>query len=257
MRGHVSDLDEIVNICEKNDIFLIEDCAHSLGAYWKGIPTGKIGKIGCFSFQAYKIINAGEGGMLITDDEEIFAKAVFYSGAFENFWEKHIIKTDLLSKYQKKIPVYNLRMSEVTAAIVRPQISHIADKVKKYNENYNAMIEVLSQSPYINIPKRDSRSSFAPDTIQFTIPNMSRNKLEELIKVLELEGIEMIYFGTDYNVRFYKNWEFLQEMPNLPKTSQVVLSTCELRLPFFIKPDEIKTIGEIVIKAIEYIRKRS
>src|SRR5665647_1683171 len=76
MRGHISQMDQIVDICKENNIFLIEDCAHSLGCKWDGKFTGTFGKIGCFSFQSYKIINAGEGGVFITDDEDIFAKSI-------------------------------------------------------------------------------------------------------------------------------------------------------------------------------------
>ena len=66
MRGHTSDMDAIVALCEARDIPLLEDAAHSLGTLWNGTKIGTIGKIGCFSFQSYKLINVGEGGILVT-----------------------------------------------------------------------------------------------------------------------------------------------------------------------------------------------
>ncbi|TMV63968.1 aminotransferase class I/II-fold pyridoxal phosphate-dependent enzyme, partial [Thioclava sp. BHET1] len=68
MRGHTSDMDAIMALCEARGIPVVEDAAHSLGTLWNGRKIGTIGKIGCFSFQSYKMINAGEGGILVTDD---------------------------------------------------------------------------------------------------------------------------------------------------------------------------------------------
>lgn len=254
MRGHVSQMDKIIEICKENNIFLIEDCAHSLGCKWEGKFTGTFGKIGCYSFQSYKIINTGEGGVFITDDDEIFAKALFYSGVFEDNWEKHIFKSPLIQKYQKKLPVYNHRMSEITAAIARPQIAMIKEKVKKYNESYTLMKTILEESSFINIPERYNQASSAPDTIQFKLLNFSREDIEKLIKVLKLEGIEIGYFGTNKNVRFYKNWDFLPSIYDLPKTSEIIFSTCEIRLPYFISQDEVQLMGDIIVQAVNYVQ---
>ncbi|MDO9525825.1 MAG: aminotransferase class I/II-fold pyridoxal phosphate-dependent enzyme, partial [Gemmobacter sp.] len=60
MRGHTSDMDAIMSLCDARGIPVIEDAAHSLGTTWSGRKVGTIGKIGCFSFQSYKLVNAGE-----------------------------------------------------------------------------------------------------------------------------------------------------------------------------------------------------
>ncbi len=86
MRGHTSDMDVILSTCKQANIPLIEDAAHSLGTTWHGKKIGTLGDIGCFSFQSYKMLNAGEGGIFITDDPELFAKAVIMSGAYEHNW---------------------------------------------------------------------------------------------------------------------------------------------------------------------------
>ena len=76
MRGHTSDMDAIMALAEAKGLPVIEDAAHSLGTQWHGKKIGTLGKIGCFSFQSYKMINAGEGGILITDDADIIAQAI-------------------------------------------------------------------------------------------------------------------------------------------------------------------------------------
>ena len=83
MRGHTSDMDTIMALCTAHNVPLIEDAAHSLGTTWHNRQIGTLGKIGCFSFQSYKLVNAGEGGILITDDPDLLARAVIMSGAYE------------------------------------------------------------------------------------------------------------------------------------------------------------------------------
>ena len=81
MRGHTSDMDEIMALCHARGVPVIEDAAHSLGTTWNGRNIGTIGRVGCFSFQSYKLVNAGEGGIMITDDPDLIARAVIMSGA--------------------------------------------------------------------------------------------------------------------------------------------------------------------------------
>ncbi len=81
MRGHTSDMDAIMALCDAAGVPVIEDAAHSLGTVWGGRNIGTIGKVGCFSFQSYKLVNAGEGGIMVTDDPEIAARAIIMSGA--------------------------------------------------------------------------------------------------------------------------------------------------------------------------------
>ena len=110
MRGHTSDMDAIMDLCNAANIPMIEDAAHSLGTTWHGRKIGTLGKIGCFSFQSYKMINAGEGGILITDDADLIARAIIMSGAYEHNWKKHPVLQEAFSKHQNKLPLYNLRL---------------------------------------------------------------------------------------------------------------------------------------------------
>ncbi|MCK4713837.1 MAG: aminotransferase class I/II-fold pyridoxal phosphate-dependent enzyme, partial [Marinosulfonomonas sp.] len=125
MRGHTSDMDAIMALCDARDIPVIEDAAHSLGTTWNGKNIGTIGKIGCFSFQSYKLINAGEGGILITDDEDLIAQTIIMSGAYEHNWKKHPVVHDRFEFWQNKLPLYNLRMQNLSAAVIRPQIGQV------------------------------------------------------------------------------------------------------------------------------------
>jgi dTDP-4-amino-4,6-dideoxygalactose transaminase len=72
MRGHLVDMDRLVDLLTTNGVTLIEDCAHTMGASWNGKKSGNFGLAGCFSTQTYKHINSGEGGLLTSDDPEIY-----------------------------------------------------------------------------------------------------------------------------------------------------------------------------------------
>ena len=113
---------------EARTIPLIEDAAHSLGTLWNGRRIGTLGRIGCFSFQSYKLVNGGEGGMLVTDDADVAARAVIMSGAYEHAWTKHDSDdalTEAFARWQNRLPLFNTRMSNLSAAVIRPQLPEV------------------------------------------------------------------------------------------------------------------------------------
>lgn len=74
VRGLTSDMGAIMALAEQRGVPVIEDAAHSLGTLWQGRRTGTIGRIGCFSFLSCKLVNAGEGGLMVADDAGLFAR---------------------------------------------------------------------------------------------------------------------------------------------------------------------------------------
>ena len=81
MRGHLVNMDKLMQIVNEFNLILIEDCAHTMGAQWKKQKSGNFGLAGCFSTQTYKHLNSGEGGLLTSNDEEFMARAIIYSGS--------------------------------------------------------------------------------------------------------------------------------------------------------------------------------
>ena len=107
MRGHIADMGRITDLCASRGIMLIEDCAHTMSAKWAGRKSGSFGAIGCYSTQTYKHMNSGEGGLLITDEPGIMAKAILYSGSYM-LYGAHASRPDLecfeaLKEFQAKI----------------------------------------------------------------------------------------------------------------------------------------------------------
>jgi dTDP-4-amino-4,6-dideoxygalactose transaminase len=140
MRGAIPDLDRILDICSKHNITLIEDTAHAMGVKWKGQQVGTFGESTVTSFQSHKIMDAGEGGMLGTNDIDVFLKAAFLSGCYEMNIKRHIIdhpeKEKVIQKYLNKIPPYNLRMSNMTAALLFNQFEILEEKAQYHRDIY-------------------------------------------------------------------------------------------------------------------------
>ncbi|MCK5204614.1 MAG: DegT/DnrJ/EryC1/StrS family aminotransferase, partial [Desulfobacterales bacterium] len=101
------------------------------------------GKIGCFSTQTYKHMNSGEGGLLVTNDDDIIAQAILYSGSYM-LYDTHLSRPSLevFEQYIKMIPNYSLRMTNLQAALLRPQLKDLDAQVARWNKRYQILESV-------------------------------------------------------------------------------------------------------------------
>ncbi|MDH5452019.1 MAG: aminotransferase class I/II-fold pyridoxal phosphate-dependent enzyme, partial [Paracoccaceae bacterium] len=244
MRGHTSDMDAIMAACTARSIPLIEDAAHSLGTLWSGCKIGTIGKIGCFSFQSYKMVNGGEGGMLITDDPEIAARAVIMSGAYEHNWKKHKGLQNSYANWQNRLPLYNMRMQNLSAAVIRPQIPEIDARVAAGRRNHDYVAERLNQSPWIEVPPALPQEVRAPDSLQFNLIGVESDAQALAFQAAAAErGIALQIFGlAPDNARAFWNWQFLGAAPDLPLTRAMLMRACDLRLPTRLTQADLDSI---------------
>ncbi|WP_170414621.1 DegT/DnrJ/EryC1/StrS family aminotransferase [Ruegeria atlantica] len=259
MRGHTSDMDAIMALCDARDIPVIEDAAHSLGTTWHGRNIGTIGKIGCFSFQSYKMINAGEGGILITDDADLVAQAVIMSGAYEHNWKKHKGPQgdnspeleQAFARWQNQLPLYNLRMSNLSAAVIRPQIPELARRVRDGLSNHDYVADRLNTSPLIDVPAPLAPERRAPDSIQFNLVGMGDDDIRAFATAAEARGVKVQVFGLSQdNARAFWNWQFLPEKFELPQTRAMLMKACDVRLPVRLTREELDVISDILLASV-------
>ncbi|WP_066704399.1 DegT/DnrJ/EryC1/StrS family aminotransferase [Celeribacter ethanolicus] len=255
MRGHTSDMDAIKAACDAKGIPLIEDAAHSLGTVWDGQNIGTIGKIGCFSFQSYKLLNAGEGGIMITDDPEIMARAVIMSGAYEHNWAKHNPQRDNalsaeFAKWQNQLPLYNTRLSNMSAVLVRPQLKEVPRRVADGRRNHDYTAARLETSPHLTVPAKLDKELRAPDSLQFNLVDFSREEALAFQSAAKARGVSVQVFGlsTD-NARAFWNWQFLGETPDLPKTREMLSKACDTRLPARLTEEDCDFIADALLAA--------
>ena len=146
--GAAADLDALTDLCARRGLKLIEDCAHAHGTFWRGRGVGSWGDFGSFSMQRSKLMTAGEGGVLICNDDELRDRAWAYAdcGRVKGEWFYHH------ATYGS-----NLRMSEWQGAVLRGQLQRFPEQNRVRNENAVALNAALDEIPGIRAPRRDPR----------------------------------------------------------------------------------------------------
>jgi dTDP-4-amino-4,6-dideoxygalactose transaminase len=252
MRGHIADLLAVRGICDKYDIAIIEDCAHTMGAKWDGKHTGTWGTVGCYSAQTYKHINSGEGGLLVTDDDDVAAQAILMSGCYM-MYHQHILKPsdDVFERWKYVTPNFSMRMSNLAAGLLRPQISQLTDRGQRWNHIYSMLERELSKAEHVVVPKRAVREEYIASSIQFTL-RLAPSQIERFLKECDLCGLYIKWFGSPAPVAFtsnYEHWHYLTSAPAVPKSMSVLNQLMDLRTPLSLTEDDCILIGKIVTKA--------
>lgn len=146
--GMPCDMDALNEIAEKHGIYVISDCAHSHGSQWRGKGTGAVSHMGTFSFQMGKTLTCGEGGMILTNDEELYEKAFAYH---------HIGRLPGRGFYEHYIPGTNLRMTEWQAAVGLAQLKRFPEQIEIRERNSNYLIELFKEIDGVEPIYRDPR----------------------------------------------------------------------------------------------------
>ena len=256
MRGHTSDMDAIMAACDAAGIPVIEDAAHSLGASWGGRKLGTLGRTGCFSFQSYKLVNAGEGGMLITDDADIAGRVAIMSGAYESNWKTHPGMAEVAGKWQNKLPLYNLRMQNLSAAVIRPQLPLVELRARRGLVNHDRVAALLAPQPWFHVPPALPPEVRAPDSFQFLLKG-DWTDAEALAFQTQARGLgaPVSIFGlSEGNARAYWNWHFLGDLPELPKTRAMLMRACDIRLPARLTPEHCDALAGAILAAAAKVR---
>ena len=256
MRGHTSDMDCIMDLCAARGVPVIEDAAHSLGTTWAGRKIGTLGKVGCFSLQSYKLLNAGEGGLLITSDEDIIARAIIMSGAYEHNWQKHGTLSPRIALWQNKLPLYNMRMNNLSAVVARCQLAELPRRVEYGRRNHDHVAAKLEASPWFSVPDPLDAEVRAPDSIQFRLRGFdSHAAVQGFISRAAERGLDVQIFGLSRNnARAFWNWEFIGPQGDLPKTRDMLMRTCDVRLPARLEIADLDIIADILLSSAEDIQ---
>ncbi len=257
MRGHITDMDQIVKICTENHVELIEDCAHTMGASWDGKKSGTFGKAACFSTQTYKHVNSGEGGLLVTDDPELMAKAIIYSGSYM-LYERHTARPPLevFESIKKLTPNYSCRMDNLRAAILRPQLKNLDEQCRRWNKRYRLIEQALVKMKGISIPSRHPKESYVGSSIQFSLPGQNEETIIRFLDLCLSRGVELKWFGNSEPVGFtsaYTSWQYLGKLPDLKNTKRILKTMCDMRIPLTFSEEDCLTITEIIEECLQEV----
>ncbi|MEM7194694.1 MAG: DegT/DnrJ/EryC1/StrS aminotransferase family protein [Pseudomonadota bacterium] len=259
MRGHIVDMDAIAEICKRLDITLIEDCAHTMGAKWGDTFTGRFGQLGCFSTQTFKHINSGEGGLIVTDDDDMAAKAILYSGSYMLYGQHQSAPpAEVFERWKKHIPNFSMRMSNLVAAILRPQLQQMSERGELWNRHYAELETLLNNLEGVCVPPRDARESFVASSIQFHVADLNYDQLQDFADSSTSRGVAIKWFGREEPIGYtslYQHWAYLQSQ-SLPETERVLRTTCDMRIPLSLTSEDCTRIANILSQELERVRPR-
>ncbi|MBT3273291.1 MAG: aminotransferase class I/II-fold pyridoxal phosphate-dependent enzyme [Spirochaetales bacterium] len=258
MRGHIADMSKIVTICNEFDLTLVEDCAHTMGAGWNGRLTGMFGAAGGFSTQSFKHINSGEGGLLVTQDPDIAAQAILYSGSYM-LYHQHGARPDdsVFERWRSKIPNFSMRMSNHAAAMLRPQIPLLVQRAKKWNALYEELENRLENIPGIQLPNRPKAEEFIGSSIQFSLKGLTVSQVSAFLTTCEQRGVFLKWFGNRDAAGFtstHEHWKFMANSPEVPNTDDVLESLVDMRIPLSAVKTEMAAIGDVITSTFSEVR---
>ncbi len=258
MRGHIANMDAIAEVCQEFGVTTIEDCAHTMGARWKGTRSGNFGHVACFSTQTYKHINSGEGGLLTTNDAELASRAVVISGSYMNYAAHGAIPDeDVFRATRLESPNCSARMDNLRAALIRAQLPGLDDNVRRWNERYSVLQSGLSGIEGLYLPERQQHEEFVGSSIQFQARALSPEGVPAFLTACADRGVDIKWFGADEPKAFtsrYDSWAYLNDIPELPKTKQTLATTCDLRVPLTFSEEDCQLIATIIVDEFQRLR---
>ena len=254
MRGHLADLDKVSAVCDAMGIDLIEDCAHTLGASWGGQPTGTFGRVGCFSTQTFKHMNSGEGGVLVTDDPQIAARAILHSGSYM-FYGQHEARPPMstFESLRGVVPNYSLRMSALAAAVARRQLDLLAERASKMNALYRELEKLVMDIPHARVVERAPQEDYVGSSFQFSLPELSPDQISVVVGTANGMGLHVKWYGEPLMQGFTSRphqWDYVAGSTGLPRTEAILAKLCELRVPPAMDASHCRLAADILLHAI-------
>jgi len=203
MGGHPADLDHLKKICERHKIALVEDSSHAHASEWRGQRIGTFGVAGTFSFQSSKLMTAGEGGIIISNDDnfERQARSVHDCGRMPGEWF-----------YSHFIYGSNYRLSEWQGALLTAQLERLDEQTRRRHQNARLLDGELSKIPGLTPQKLDARCTrngqyayiFQVDRKQF-----AGISTERFIEAMNAEGIpNQASYPPLHELQMFRNGEY-------------------------------------------------
>lgn len=262
MRGHICDMEQLSAICSRHGIQLIEDCAHTMGAGWSGRATGTWGRAGCFSLQSYKHANAGEGGLLVTNDADLAAQAILFSGSYM-FYGAHTARPaeDVFERWKYVTPNFSLRMGNLPAALALPQLGPVlADRCRRWNQRYHWLAAELEAVANLVLPRRPPQEQFVASSIQFSLTGLAPGAIEAFLAVCAQRGVFVKWFGAAAPKGFtsvWQHWRYFGLGQHLPNAERVLAGLCDMRLPLTLTQADCVAIGAVIRDAMTVARRHA
>ena len=249
MRGHICDMDALMAICNAAGIRVIEDCAHTMGGAWRGVASGRHGVAGCYSTQTYKHMNSGEGGLIVSDDADLMARAIVLSGSYMLFARHRAAPPPEAFEAVKYVtPNVSGRMDNLRAAILRPQLRRLASQCAAWTDRYRVLEAGLCATPGLTVIERPEAEAYVGSSFQFLLPDWSAADVQSVVARCAARGVELKWFGAAEPVAFtsrHDSWRYAPPQ-SLPQTDRILAGLLDMRLPLTFSPDDCGKIARII-----------
>ncbi|MGZ6525461.1 MAG: DegT/DnrJ/EryC1/StrS family aminotransferase [Tumebacillaceae bacterium] len=241
--GQPANMDEIMRIARKYNLRVIEDSCEAIGAKWNGHMAGTIGDAGVFAFYPNKQMTTGEGGIIVTDDEELakVCQSLRNQGRGESgLWLQHVRLG------------WNYRMDELSAALGVAQLERIEDILARRQEIADRYTEKFQNMPGVTLQKIDSRAemSWFVFVIRFDKPGVRDQVMERLSE----RGIGCRPYFTPIHLQPFYVEQFGYQPGDFPVTERVAEGT--LAIPFFngLTDEQIDAVVGAVQEELKLVR---
>ena len=214
MCGSMANLDALKEICNTKKLVLIEDSSQATGATYKGKPLGSIGDLGCLSLDFVKIITAGEGGAVLTNNEKFYRNADHFS----DHGHDHV-GNDRGAETHPFLG-YNFRISELHAAVGLAQLRRLDEFVAIQKKNYTIIRVALSQIPEVTFRTVPQGGEESYSFLNFFLPDL--NTARKVSSAFKENGIDACFHYYDNNWHYIRKWEHLKDLKTLYPLSNKV-----------------------------------
>lgn len=236
--GHPVDMDEISEVANTHSIDIIEDACQSLGSLYKNSQTGTLGKLGCFSFYASKVLTAGEGGAVVTNDDSLASKV------------KMIRNHGMVEGYDTRLLGLNMRLPELSAAVAKAQmdkLQKLLDLRRRNADLLTSLLLPLTKERRINIPRETAKKRF--NWYLYTVAFQKDYLREKVQRALASEkiGATVYYNPPVHKTPYYQKIASTKSLANTDWASEHVLS---LPVHSLMGKEDLERIATIIEKTI-------
>merc|ERR1712038_1535977 len=202
------------------------------------------------------MINSGEGGFFLTDDPLMAAKCAVYAGAYEGLSSKHVTVPgpEVFGTLPTELPNYSLRMSNLAAAVIRPQVKTLEERIVKYNDRYTKLCAALEESvgEYISIPvNTPGVTTPVHDSIQINLSqDFTDEQVQQILDECAEHGLAVELFGHKSNARNFVNWGFAPAEDPLPMTAKMLSRAIDCRMPLMWDDKDFEDMADVLVESL-------
>lgn len=264
MCGIAADMDGIVDVCKRHGLVLIEDCGQAMGAFYKGKSVGLFGKAGSFSYDYFKIATCGEGGVCITNEEEVFNKMDQVSD------HGHTHQGDNRGMEPHHFIGFNYRMGELNAAVGLAQMRKLPWMIEQNKKNKAYLKDRLSSVAGVTFRHLPDKEGDSATFLNFFLPDKSQTK--KVFKHFDESGLAGAAYWYTNMYHFINQWDHIKKMSfpaklavhdlgasqdyntlELPKSQDIMSRLVSIGIRCTWSEQELEQYGDKLVEAVKKV----